>query len=78
MGKRTTAELLEEAAELGVEVDEDWGYSDLLSAVKGADVESSEEPEDPVSEPELPDTRSEPIPSRRTFPFDELGRYTGR
>ena len=82
MGKRTTAELLEDAADLGVEVDEDWSYSELLAAVKEADVEPEDEPIEQPADPESahPKERivSPPGSPRRTFPFDELGRYIGR
>lgn len=105
MGKKSTGQLLEDAAELGVEVDEDWSYSELLAAVKEADVEPDDElteqpadpesahPEEPVTSPadELVEEPADPGPSnpkepvtsplespRRDFPFDELGRYTGR
>ena len=82
MGKKSTDQLLAEAAELGVEVDEDWSYSELLAAVKEADVEPVDEPVEKPADPDSarPKERitSPPGSPRRTFPFDELGRYVGR
>ncbi len=81
VAKKSTEELQDEATDLGIAVNEEWSYSELLEVVKVAREEFNG-PEDiegvPVPEPE-PETviNPEARPPRPKHGFDALGRYVG-
>ena len=72
MAKKSTEELRAEAEDLGIEVDEEWSYSELLSNVKS--VTADEDPPEPEPEPAA---ETAPGGGMRGYPFDSLGRFTG-
>lgn len=89
MAKKTKAELLEEAHNLGLSFDEDDHYNDILAAVRtetaAEEEEFVEEEFEDVMEPDPPEAISSPEPvaepaPRRRHPwrFNELGHYVRR
>jgi hypothetical protein len=83
MAKKTTEELRAEAVDLGIEVNEEWSYSELLAEVKAATSESVEVPDREVVEAPAPDPEPDPaaettsVVGPRGYRFDSLGRFTG-
>jgi len=79
MAKKSTEELRAEAENLGIEVDEEWSYSELLAEVKAATSDEVHVPDpEPESEPEPePAAETTPVVGPRGYRFDSLGRFTG-
>lgn len=84
VAKKTKDELLAESYELGLNLDPESDYSDVLAAVKDARESSTPTPDaeeiaaDDEEELIVDEAPREAPVSRGGYPFDALGNYIGR